>query len=195
MQINNNPQVPSQTVAPNFKAIKSVKCKGLYKRHPELSKELVEAFRTNPKAMEFCKKYDVNIVFYACKEVMDSVVSSIHLFFENPTKTKFLGIFGSKQDKIEISGYGNSYNLAEALTESTADLKKHIADVIIGENTGILNGLIQYKEEEIQKILNEKTLNAKKHYENNNETIKKQVQKHEKAVLDSSIEDLINSSK
>ena len=139
--------------------------------------------------MEFCKKYDVNIVFYACKEAMDSVKSSIHLFFENPTKTKFLGIFGNQQDKIEISGYGNRYNLAESLTESTAELKRHIVDEIIGETTGVLNGQIRYKEEEIQKILNDKTPNAKKHYENNNETIKKQVQKHEKAVLDSSIED------
>ena len=59
----------SQKHNPNFTAIKSVKCDGLYKKYPELANELVTAFKKNPTAMEFCKKYDVDVVFYAVKQM------------------------------------------------------------------------------------------------------------------------------
>ena len=63
----------SQRHNPNFTAIKSVKCDGLYKKYPELANELIEALKQNPKAMEFCKKYDVDIIFYAIKQYQNSV--------------------------------------------------------------------------------------------------------------------------
>ena len=118
MQIHNTTPSTNQTV-PNFKAIKSVKCKGLYKDFPRYGKDLVETFKKNPTAMEFCRKYDVNLVFHACKDMMNSVRSTILLIFENPAKTKFLGFIGSKKDKIELSGYGNAYNYDESLKAST----------------------------------------------------------------------------
>lgn len=59
----------SQRHNPNFTSIKSVKCEGLYKKTPELATDVVEAFKANPKAMEFCRKYDVDIVFYAFKDM------------------------------------------------------------------------------------------------------------------------------
>ena len=60
MQIYNITPSTNQTV-PNFKAIKSVKCEGLYKEFPRYGKDLVETFKKNPTAMEFCRKYDVKV--------------------------------------------------------------------------------------------------------------------------------------
>ena len=45
MQVQNNPQIPN--TVPNFKAIKSVKHQGLYKKHPKLAQNLVDTFKTN----------------------------------------------------------------------------------------------------------------------------------------------------
>ena len=47
----------SQKHNPNFTAIRSIKCEGLYKKYPEYANHLVEAFKKNPIAIEFCKKY------------------------------------------------------------------------------------------------------------------------------------------
>lgn len=195
MQIRNNPQIPTQTTSPNFKAIKTIKCEGLYKKHPDLAKNLVDAFKENPKAMDFCKKFDVNIIFYACKQAMSAVESSIHIFFDNPAKTKFLGIFGSKKDSISLSNYDDKYEIVKSLEATTEGLKNYISDHIPNENSGLLNSHIKLKEEEIQKVLDakeqkilakESRLNAKQ-IENYN-------RKENKAALDNSIEDLINKS-
>ena len=80
MQIYNVMSNPNQTT-PNFKAIKSAKCEGLYKDYPSYGKNLVETFKKNPTAMKFCKKYDVNLVFHACKDMMNSVRSTLLLTF------------------------------------------------------------------------------------------------------------------
>ena len=81
MQVQNNPQITS---TPNFKAIKSIKSTGLYKKQPRLVQGLVDTFQTNKTAMDFCKKYDVDIVFHACKDIMHSVKSTVAIFFKNP---------------------------------------------------------------------------------------------------------------
>jgi hypothetical protein len=48
MKIYNNPTpIPSVAKEPNFKAIRSIKSDILYNKHPELAKELVDAFRAN----------------------------------------------------------------------------------------------------------------------------------------------------
>ena len=108
MQINSisNQNNRSNT---SFTGIKSIQYRGLYKKAPELSKDLVEAFKQNPKAMDFCKKYDVDIVFYAVKETVDFIKSSIHIFYENPTNSKFrkfINMLNGKKDSISTLGWG-----------------------------------------------------------------------------------------
>lgn len=195
MQISNYPQNPVSTT-PSFKAIKSVRCEGLYEKSPQFGKELVDAFKSNPKAMEFCKKFDVDIVFFACKKYMSAVESSVHIFFENPAKHKFLGIFGSKRDEISISNYDDEYVTDKSLIASTQGLKKHILPSTESKTTGVLDSNIDYKEKEIQKVLDAKAKKvsieeAKKEAKNNNQ----KMFNVNKESLEDSISDLIKSSK
>lgn len=196
MQIYNNPQISTQTKVPNFKAIKTIKCEGLYKKHPEYGKELIETIRENPVAMDFFKKFDVDIVFYACKQAMSAVESSIHIFFDNPAKTKFLGIFGSKRDSISLSNYDDKYEVVKSLESTTEGLKNYISDHIPNKNSGLLNSHIQLKEEEIQKVLDEREAkSAEKIDKKTKADLAQSKQKRDKIDLDNSIEELINSSK
>jgi flagellum-specific peptidoglycan hydrolase FlgJ len=47
--------------------------------------------------MEFCKKYDVKIIFRAYKDFQESVTSAIHILFDNPAKKKTFGIFKNRR--------------------------------------------------------------------------------------------------
>ena len=58
MQIQSINSYNDKKNQPNFTAIKSLKMEGLYKKYPELGKQLVDTFQSSPRAMEFCKKYD-----------------------------------------------------------------------------------------------------------------------------------------
>lgn len=193
MQIYNNPQVLPVVTSPNFKAIKSVKCEGLYKEFPRYGKDLVDTFKKNPTAMEFCRKYDVDLVFHACKDMMNSVRSTILLIFKNPAKSKFLGFLGSRKDKIELSGYGNAYNYGSSLEASTEQLMDYMLDSTNGKPvSGLLDSHIKLKEKEINDILLKKELNAKD---------KQQIKGGDLSIrwleedLDRSINDLIERSK
>ncbi len=193
MQIYNNPQVPPVVTSPNFKAIKSVKCEGLYKEFPRYGKDLVDTFKKNPTAMEFCRKYDVDLVFHACKDMMNSVRSTILLIFENPTKSKFLGFLGNRKDKIELSGYGNAYNYDASLKASTNTLIDYMLDSTEGKPvTGLLDSHIKLKEKEINDILLKKELNAKDKQQIKGEDLPNAWLKED---LDKSINDLIERSK
>ena len=192
MQIYNITPSTNQTV-PNFKAIKSVKCEGLYKEFPRYGKDLVETFKKNPTAMEFCRKYDVDLVFHACKDMMNSVRGTILLIFENPTKSKFLGFLGSRKDKIELSGYGNGYDYDESLKDSTSTLIDYMLDSTNGKPvTGLLDSHIKLKEKEINDILLKKELNAKDKQQIKGEDLS--IRRLEED-LDHSINDLIERSK
>ena len=68
----------------NFKAIKSIKCEGLYKKFPEEGKKLIQTFKENAKVMEFCRKYDVDIVFNASEKNMNCVQSILSIFYKIP---------------------------------------------------------------------------------------------------------------
>lgn len=147
---------------PNFTAIKSVKWEGLYKKHPELANDLVEAFKQNPVVMEFCKKYDVDIVFYAVKQMQEAVQSSVNIFFDNVSKSKtkkFFGkLFGNNEDKVVIHAWGNKYSLLSSLRESTKNLVEYISPerkVADRYRGGLLDSHIKYTDEKIQKALNE----------------------------------------
>ena len=193
MQIYNNPQVPPVVTSPNFKAIKSVKCEGLYKEFPGYGKDLVDTFKKNPTAMEFCRKYDVDLVFHAYKDMMDSVRSTMLLIFKNPAKSKFLGFLGSKKDKIELSGYGNAYNNDASLKASTEQLKDYMLDSTKGKPvSGLLDSHIKLKEKEINDILLKKELDSKHKQQIEGEDLPKTWLKED---LDKSINDLIERSK
>ena len=101
------------------------------------------------------------VVFYACKGMLESVESSLHLFCKKPTKSKFLGFLGSQKDKIELSGYGNAYDIKNSLSASTNQLVDYMLDSTIYTSTGgILNQHLKLKEEEFQKVLRNKDSNA-----------------------------------
>ena len=193
MQIYNNPQVPPVVTSPNFKAIKSVKCEGLYKEFPRYGKDLVDTFKKNSTAMEFCRKYDVDIVFHACKDMMDSVRSTMLLIFKNPAKSKFLGFLGSRKDKIELSGYGNAYNFGSSLKASTGQLMDYMLDSTNGKPvSGLLDSHIKLKEKEINDILLKKDLDSKHKQQIEGEDLPNAWLKED---LDKSINDLIERSK
>ncbi len=170
MQIQNvNSYSNNYSQKPHFTSIKSVKCEGLYKKYPELANQLVDTLKENPKAMEFCKKYDVDIVFHAIKKMQDSVESSIHIFFDNISKSKarkFLDkIAGNTDDKVVLHAWGNKYSLPESLKASTADLIEHISPerkVADGYRGGMLDSHLQSADEKIQTVLNDKMNKALK---------------------------------
>lgn len=166
MQINNmtsQPNNSSNKYNPNFTSIKSIKCEGMYKKYPQFANSLVESFQKNPKAMEFCKKYDVDIVFYAVKQMRDSVQSSVHIFFDNIAKSKTRKLFdklaGKSDDKIVVYAWGNKYSLPHSIEESTANLIEAMSPerkVANGYRGGFLDSNIKFAEEKIQKALSEK---------------------------------------
>lgn len=197
MQIYNNPSISYQT-NPNFQAIKTVKCEGLYRKSPELGKELVQTFKTNPKVMDFCRKFDVDVVFYACKKAMSAVESSIHIFFENPAKKLFLGFLGRKRDEISLTAYEDKYSIEDSLKASTDLLKAYISEehAVPNKPCGLLDSHIGYKQDEIQKFFEERDAKYKAKLDKDYaKTLEVTKTKNETEELNDSIQDLINSSK
>lgn len=146
----------------SFGSIKSIKFEGLYKKYPELGKELIDSFEKNTKALEFCKKYDVDIVFYAVKQGMDSVNSYVHILYDNIAKSKFkkfITSFNGTEDKVSLSFFGNKYNVAGSLKESTSALKAAIAPQDVSNlraGNGMLESHLRLADEEIQTALAKK---------------------------------------
>lgn len=193
MQVNNinNYNLKNNT---SFAGITSLQCRGLYKKAPELSKNLIEAFKQNPEAMEFCKKHDVDIVFYAVKKATSMVESTMHMFFDNPAVTgfkKFLNKLGGKRDSVVIYGFGNS-----GLEGSTENLVEAILPESVKNGKGILTAHLQYAEENIAKALDKKkakmALKAAKEVELAEKKAKDNI---DKKALQDSINDLLNASK
>lgn len=153
----------SQKSNPNFTSIRSIKCEGLYKKYPELAENLIEAFGKNKDAVEFCKKYDVNIVFYAVKSINDSVRSSLHIMYDNISKSKmrkfFDKLFDRTEDRISLGAHGCEYVLSKSIESSTADLvekigpERYVNGKFVG---GFLSSHLKFADSEMQKVLNEK---------------------------------------
>lgn len=121
-------------------------------------------FKKNPKAMEFCKKYDVNIVFHAVKQMQDAVASSINIFFDNVAKSKprkfFDKLTGNTDDKVVLHAWGNKYSLPQSLKESTVELIDKISpERKVGDSYrgGMLDSHLKLADEEMQKIISEKS--------------------------------------
>ncbi len=193
----------SKNSNPNFTSIRSVRCEGLYKKYPELANNLVETLKNNPKAMAFCKKYDVDIVFYAAKQMEDAVKSSIHIFFDNISKSKFRKFFdkltGSSSDQVTIHAWGRDYPLARSIKTSTANLVEAISPerkVGNGYRGGLLDSHLQSADENIEKVLQEKLQKdikaAKKVARAKADKSKLE---YDTSSLQKSIEDLIDSGK
>lgn len=191
MKVNNNMQMQSVS-KPSFKAIKSVKCEGLYKKFPAEGKRLIDTFKNNSKAMEFCKKYDVNVVFYACKGMMESVESSLQIYFKNPARSWVSKLIDGKQDKIELHGYGNAYDTKQSLVESAENLVNYMEESTSGKPvSGLLEQHLKLKDEEMQKVLCKLQLKKRSNILVQAEAVKQ----HEKQELENSIKDLIEQSK
>lgn len=193
MQIQN-------TTAPSFQSIKSVKCEGLYKKYPQLGQQLVDTFKQNPTAMEFCKKYDVDIVFYACKEAMNAVASYLHIFYDNPALSKMQKFFKSltnNTDKISMSGFSNEYGIENSIKTSTQALQQNILPCRANSNaTGALDAHIKLAEESIQKDLAKKAekIAAKKTAADAKQS-QQAIYSENKDALKTSIQDLMDSTK
>lgn len=159
----------SQKSSPNFTSIKSIKYEGLYKKYSELANNLEDTLRNNPKAMAFCNKYDVNIVFRAVSQFCGNVESSISVFFDNIAKSKRQKLFdkflGINEDKVVLYALGNESTTAHSLKQSTADLTEYISPKHKYMDTyrgGFLNAYLDTADENIQKALKEKFMKAER---------------------------------
>ncbi|MBQ7764658.1 hypothetical protein IJ384_04745 [bacterium] len=199
MQVYNNSQILQSMSYTNFKGFKSApKCVGLYEKYPEYGKQLIDTFKNNSKAIEFCKKYNnVELFFLACKDSMSGVESYIRILFDNPAKSKFLGLFGSIRDEISLSAYGNAYNIEDSLKDSTNRLVDEIIESTAGKSvSGILNQHLKLKEDEIQEALAQKSDKIKEKKENENKALTlKEQKKSSQKKLDASIQELMDSVK
>lgn len=192
MQINsyNNYNTPA------FGSIKSIKCEGLYKKYPKMGRELIDTLQKNQTAMDFFKKYDVDIVFHAFKQGTAMVESSINIFYDNIAKSKFqklLNALNGSKDNIQIHGFGNDYEIPKSLKASSDNLKKAILPE--PEGNGVLVSHIKMAEEGIQKILDQKAekLN-KKQAKINMKNAAEQKQNLEKKLLNDSIQNMIDNT-
>lgn len=188
---------------PNFTSIKSVRCDGLYKKYPELANDLIEALNKNPKAMEFCKKYDVNIVFYAVKQMQDSVESSLHIFFDNIAKSKFRKMFdklaGNSEDKVLIHAWGNNYEISSSIKESTLNLIEAISPerkVADGYRGGLLDAHIENVEKNIEEKLKQKSLKKMENIKKQEDIQKAKLELNSNSLkLKKTIDDFISNGK
>ena len=135
---------------PNFGAIRSVQCIGLYEKNPQFNQRLEQALDKCYSLKDFSKKYDVDIIFDAWLRSKSRVENSISIIFENPSKSKILGVLGSKTDKIEIGRDNDLSNTAESFTHSTMQLIDDITSGYCG-GTGRLEHAVKEKAKEIEK--------------------------------------------
>ena len=194
MQVNNINQNYSTTT---FQAIKSVKCRGLYEKHPEFAQQLVDTFKKSKDAMDFCKKYDSDIVFYASKDAYNAVQASINIFYDNPALSNLKKIFkflNSSEDKITLTAYGNHYDLNTSLQDATEALQRFMRPWNKETNPygGMLASHIGSADYDIQITLAEKNekIEKKKAKAELEKNIKTEFENN-KIKLDSSIQDLI----
>ena len=113
----------------NFKAVKCVRCEGLYRKNFGLFKDITQALKQNPVADYFFKKYDVAIVLNADEKATNLVESSLRIIFDNPFKNKFDSMIDASKNIFNqtiVLGHGYSENLEKSLEKSTADLKGYL---------------------------------------------------------------------
>lgn len=197
--INSTQYNYSKNNQPNFTAIKSIRCEGLYKNQPKLAQGLLDTFKHNEKAMSFCKKYNVDIVFYAKERFAGVVESSIHLFVENISKSKLRTFFDkllNNKDEISISAFANNYTTPKNLEASSEILMEMIGTErkVNGKwKGGILDAHLDTYDRNIENELMKKADEKKSPV--NTELISRNEFKDAKQRLDDSINDLLNNTK
>ena len=113
----------------NFKAIKSVRCEGLYRKNFDLFRDITQVLKENPVADYFFKKYDVAIVLNADEKATNLVESSLRIIFDNPFKNKFDSMIDASKNIFNqaiVLGHGYSESLEKSIEKSTADLKSYL---------------------------------------------------------------------
>ena len=151
MQVHNAKINPNNRIqSPNFTAIKSVKCEGLYKKYPQLANDVVDALKQNPNAMEFCKEYDVDIVIDANKPMFHSdTYSSIKIIYE-------------ERCQAELKSWGHGDTFTKSVQESTRELVHDMSpdtEIVFGDYSGDLLGFQIHKiKKNIQFIQHQKAL-------------------------------------
>ncbi len=195
MQVNSI-QFQETRKQPQFTAIKSLKCRGLYKDYPKLGMELVDTFKRNPEVIRFCKKYDVDVVFYAAKQIISDVSSEIHIFYNDVSRSRIGKLFKGSKDDVNISGYGSKSSITDSIMESTNNLKSYISPYIKENLTGgILESHLSNADKRIQEILDKKAqvkqdkAMRKLASENTSNELK-----NDKNALDKSVKDLIDET-
>ncbi len=183
---------------PQFTSIKSITTSGLYKKFPEYGKELVDAFRKNPEVIQFCKKYDVDIVFDAFKGT-SMIESSMHILYDNLAKSKVRRFFDrlcGNRDKVSLHSWGNSFDVKLSIKKSTSDLVEMILPEGAGvqkSRNGLLNSHLRSADKSIQDILDERAQKSLAQKSKKAEKVHAEdcFVANEKA-LDDSIKDLMN---
>ena len=192
MQVQSNYSVQNN-YNPKFKSIKSIRGEGLYKKHPEYVNNLVTALKRNDTAMDFCKKYDVNIVFHAAKEGYNNLIkSTIVIFYDNPALSKlkkFWNSISSNESKVSVFALGSEFREGEC----TENLIKSILPA--KEGNGLLDSHINYENRQIKDALDKKM--ARKNKISSQKDKKDMLAKKEadKENLDKNILDLIEMTK
>ena len=195
MQIQNN-----TAHRPSFRAIKSIKCTGIYKNEPELAKELIDTFKTNTEAMEFCKKYDVDIIFHAKQDTpADATESTLIINYVDPTKNKikrFFDTLNGIKNNIKLHAWGTGFLENESLKNATEGLKELMYPQIEGKpSTGVLKAHIEIADKDITKRIKKKERKIKeKEIKLSKEQQKIETKRKATEELDKSIDELINST-
>jgi hypothetical protein len=137
---------------PRFTGITKITCDGLYKKHPEISKEILETLKKNQVAMDFCKKHDVHVALFANKDDFTSVSNSFFMFYKKLEKkggflNKIIESFKSRK-KIELFCFANEYDTEKSFLKSASDMKAKISTT-----AGYLDSQIKYTLKEEAKEL------------------------------------------
>lgn len=187
MQIRNNTVNPVAN-STNFKAIKGIKCYGLYKTNHSHRMNLIKSLHKNKTVMDFCNKYDVNIIFDAYKEASNIICSQISILFKNPTKKGLFSLFNGQKDRITTLGISNAFEQETALKESTSKLIDRIS-----EEEGTLSYFVKEKDNSIQKYIeNKNAKKIKKSQEKHRKEIIKQKEQKENIEFKNAVNDIIN---
>ena len=200
MQIQNNPQLSNQINTSSFRAIKIVKCVGLYKKYPQYAEKLVKALNNNAIAMRFCRNNDVDVVIRASEDVLESVHSLIQIFYKDPNKKpfkKFCDFICGKKEEINLNCYSNLYDIEENIGSATNILIEKMSFSQKGNiKKGQLNDIISKIEMKMKQFSDKKLIKeAKKLAKNKLKEDIKIKQIYELQSLNNSIDKLIKNSK
>jgi hypothetical protein len=112
----------------NFTAIKSFNCQGLYRDFPKQGKSLVEAFKSNDFALEFCKKHDVDIEFNAYAHRSGGVQNRFTMYYRDVVDGGLKKIISALkgQKRVEIATFACDSGVEQNFNKSAEEMKNLI---------------------------------------------------------------------